>query len=252
VFERMKCPIVWGIESPTTRTALSVPQVPTLALKVSSAADANTAANTLSEHIASFVPQDLRTALLHDEYGARIYHAVQPALAHVLSELLDNVFSHAANQEFIDPIAWVAAQYYPDGDLMRVAVVDDGCGLLGSLRNIVEAAPRNHFEAAVAAFTPFVSSKSTPNIYAERRHMGIGLSVCRDLCQKLDGRIYSVSGNAQLINAGVEGREERKLVKYFQGTIISLEFHRQAASNRTLRDALDTYAKTPSVDVRFK
>jgi hypothetical protein len=246
VLESTNCTIQWrGTERQHAPLAGS-----TIARCITSQKDANTVANQLSAEIAQFIPAEDREAMLQDQYGRRIHHAVQPALAYIFSELLDNVFSHSRTTEHPNPSAWLVAQWYAGGDLVRLAVVDDGCGLLTSLRGW-EKPPNNHFEAASLAFEPFVSSKNIPLLYAERRHMGLGLTVCRDICQRLQGRIYAASGNARVTNAGLEDEIKEKLDPYYQGTIVSLEFHRRAATTRTLRDILAKYSGSPDLRARF-
>src|SRR5262249_28614807 len=71
----------------------------TLALTVATPEEANRVANRLSAEISEFIPAEDRQAM-DDQYGLRIYHAVQPALFHVLTELVDNVFSHSRTNDF--------------------------------------------------------------------------------------------------------------------------------------------------------
>jgi hypothetical protein len=245
LLEGLGCPIEWGRQ----QEAPGKPQGPTLALSLPNEAAANKAVNELSSRIAAFIPPEDRVAI-DDHQGLRIYHAVQPALAHVLSELIDNVFSHARTVEFPTPMGWVAAQWYPQGDLVRVAVVDDGCGLLGSLRGH-SPPPINHYDATILAFQPHVSSKAEPRIYAERRHLGLGLPISRDICRRLSGRIYGASGNALVMNPGLSNQTAQRLDPFFQGTIISLEFHRRVATVRTVSEIILSYTGTSNLRPRF-
>lgn len=246
IFDHMNCKLTYVPPSEPRDTKT---HVPTLALSVPSRDVANSVANHISARIAEFIPAEDRREM-QDHYGCRIYHQIQPALAYVFSELVDNVFSHAQTVEFPDPMAWVAAKWYPAGDLVRVAVVDDGCGLLGSLRALT-APPRNHFEATAMAFRPRISSKSDRNLYTERSHLGLGLPICRDICQRLGGRIYVASGNALITDPGLERQENRRLDFAHQGTIVSLEFHRRAATTRTLPEILEKYRGSPDLRPRF-
>ncbi|HTQ37307.1 MAG TPA: ATP-binding protein [Steroidobacteraceae bacterium] len=193
-----------------------------ISIQIHNARDANAEANRLATYIAQFIPREDQAEMLRDLYGVRIHHAIQPALAHILAELVDNVFSHAATEEYRSPHAYMAVQSYPAGDLLRVAVVDDGCGLLGSLRALPENPPRNHYDAATRAFEPFVSSKKSLAIYAERRHMGLGLPVCREICQQLGGRIHAATGNAWIQDPGLSTQTNRQADPFFQGTLICL------------------------------
>jgi signal transduction histidine kinase len=218
---------------------------------VTTARDANAAVNELANYIARFIPKEDEEEMVQDQYGLLIHHAIQPALAHVLSELVDNVFSHAATAQFPNPHAYIAVQSYPVGDLLRVAVVDDGCGLQASLRALVDDPPKSHFEAATRAFQPFISSKSARSMYAERRHMGLGLPVCREMCHQLGGRIYAATGNAWVRNPGMGAQEGRTTTPFFQGTVISLELYRRGVTNRLLQDVLAKFSGPADLRLRF-
>lgn len=238
----------------TPRAALSDPKPgedAIVARVVTETGAANAAVNELANYIARFIPKEDEEEMIQDEYGLLIHHAIQPALAHVLSELVDNVFSHAATAQFPNPHAYIAVQSYPAGDLLRVAVVDDGCGLQASLRAMVDDPPKNHFDAATRAFQPFVSSKSARSMYAERRHMGLGLPVCREICQQLGGRIYAATGNAWVRNPGMGAQEDRTTTPFFQGTVISLEIYRRGVTNRLLQDVLAKFSGPADLRLRF-
>src|ERR1022692_900458 len=60
---------------------------------ISTVSEGNKAANAIADQIARFIPREDRDQMMLDEYGVLIHHAIQPALAHILSELVDNVFS---------------------------------------------------------------------------------------------------------------------------------------------------------------
>jgi hypothetical protein len=169
----------------------------------------NDAANAIADSIARFVPHEDREEMLRNQYGLRIHHLIQPALAHVLVELVDNVFAHAATQ------------------------------------------PKNHYEAAIKAFEPFVTSKGTPELYADRRHLGIGLAVCRGICSRLQGGIYAASGNAWVKNPGLGSQHNRAADPAFQGTVIALELHRRAVTSGTLRDVLAEVSGSADLRIQF-
>jgi hypothetical protein len=239
LMERLSCAITWGDQQPQVSGAAEKPQAPTVAMPVTSRREGNTVANELSARIAAFIPSEDRAAVLEDDHTTRAYQAVEPALAYILVELVDNVFSHAQYRAET-PAAWVAAQWYPLGDLIRVAIVDTGCGLLASLRGW-RTPPKNHFEATRLAFEAFVSSKRDVGMYADRSHLGLGLTICRDICERLGGTLYAASGNAWVINPGLSSEETRMLEISHRGTIVSLEFHRRAITNWTMQEILEKY-----------
>jgi hypothetical protein len=87
LLESVKDDVTWA--SSKANSALTMR--PTLAMAIATQAEANAITNKMSAELARFVPAEDRQAM-EDQYGLRIYHAVQPALAYVLTELVDNVF----------------------------------------------------------------------------------------------------------------------------------------------------------------
>jgi signal transduction histidine kinase len=244
LMQRLACEVTWGDQQPQVRSGEERPQAPTLVTPIMSRENGNAVANDLSTQITAFIPTEDRSGVLEDERSELAYHLVQPVLAYALGELVDNVFSHARRStEAIG--SWGAAQWYPTGDLVRVAIVDTGCGLLASLRDY-HSPPKNHFEAAALAFKPFVSSKGDIGMYADRSHMGLGLPVCRDICERLGGRLYAASGNAWVTNPGLSSEERHSLAVPHAGTTVSLEFHRRAITSRTMQEILAKYTGKPT------
>lgn len=248
LLQDMGCKAKW-LDRQEFSSASAVPVAPTLAMAIPSRERANVVANELSDRIAQFIPEEDRAEMLEDHRGLRIYHSIQPALAYVLAELIDNVFSHAQTKAHPNPMAWAAAQWYLSGDLIRVAVVDDGCGMLASLH---DHRPKDHLDAMALAFRPFLTSKGLRGLYADRSHMGLGLTICRDLCVKLEGCLYAVSGNAFIKDPGLPKEQAQKLDVSHQGTIVSLEFHRRAVTTGTMQEVFARYRKPPQLRPRFE
>ncbi len=227
------------------------PQAPIQARRVSSIKEANAIANALARAIASFVPEEDLAALLEDDPDLRRYRAVEQPVGYVMTELLDNALSHSRAGGFRHSSAWIAAQYYPAGDLMRVCVLDDGCGFLRTLREHPKVVPKTDLVAVEAAFQPFLSCKRDVRVFRDSTHQGIGLTVCRDLCLLAEGSIQAISGRAWVRNPG-SGRAVRANLKPgYQGAILNLEFHRRAITPGSVGEILKRYQPDENLPIRF-
>lgn len=227
------------------------PQAPVQARRVSSTRDANAVANALARAIASFVPQEDLAAILHDDPDLRRYGAVEQPVGYVMSELLDNALNHSRAGGFGHSAAWVAAQYYPSGDLMRVCVLDDGCGFLRTLRDHPKVVPKTDLAAVEIAFEPFLSCKRDVRVFRDSTHQGIGLTVCRDLCLLAEGRVDAVSGRGWVTNPGCDAAVRTHLDTGHQGAILNLEFHRRSITPSSVGEILRRYQPDESLPIRF-
>ena len=88
-------------------------------------------------------------------------------------------------------------------------------------------------------------------LYADRTHMGLGLTVCRDLCEKLGGCLYTASGNAHTLNPGLSSQQSHRLEIPYQGTIVSLELHRRAATTGMMQEIFAKYTQKTGLQPRF-
>lgn len=146
-------------------------------------------------------------------------------LHYLFSELLENALTHAKRAGYKGARAWVAAQYYPGRDKIRLAVVDDGCGLLGSLKRHSRLAVKSHEAAIRLAFEPRVTCNPDLEIRPnETANQGIGLTVIREIVVQGRGVMRLVSGDTLLEMAG--GREKTCPVTSWQGVVLALEFKR--------------------------
>jgi nitrogen fixation/metabolism regulation signal transduction histidine kinase len=91
---------------------------------------------------------------------------------------------------------WVALQYDASDDMIRLAVVDNGCGFLNSLKRekITE-----HIEAIHLALKPRVTCNGDFYVRpSESVNQGIGLTVVKEIVLSSQGIIYLASGDALL------------------------------------------------------
>ena len=78
-------------------------------------------------------------------------------IQYAFNELLENALTHARRAGYGDASVWVACQYYPSNDLVRLGVVDNGCGFLETLRGHPALRQPTHLAAILAALQPRVS-----------------------------------------------------------------------------------------------
>lgn len=108
---------------------------------------------------------------------------------YVAGEILGNAVQHSGG------VAWVSAQYFPKGGLVRVAVADNGGGILESFKGTPLHEPEMTDEDAVRkASEPGVSSgKYRLAPYGRPHNRGLGLSVVDDLARQSLGYMQIVS-----------------------------------------------------------
>ncbi len=146
-------------------------------------------------------------------------------LHYLFSELLENALTHAKRAGYRDARAWVAAQYYPGKDRIRLAVVDNGCGLLRSLERHPSLPEKSHKAAIRLAFEPRVTCNPDLEIRPnETVNQGIGLTVIREIVAQGRGVMRLVSGDTLLEMAG--GREKTCPATPWQGMVLALDFKR--------------------------
>jgi hypothetical protein len=226
-------------------------ELPTQARRVPSGRDPDTIANALARAIASFVPEEDMAAILEDDPDLRRYRAVEQPIIYLMTELLGNALNHSRAGGFGHSAAWIAAQYYPAGDRVRVCVLDDGCGFLRTLRDHPKVVPKTDQAAVEAAFEPYLSCKRDVGVFSDSTHQGLGLTVCRDLCLRAEGRIQAASGRACVTNPGCDGVRREALNPGYQGAIINLEFHRRAITPNSLGEILRRYQSDENLPIRF-
>lgn len=165
--------------------------------------------NATPDEMSGFLPQD---------------HLQKP-LHYVFSELLENSLTHAKRAGYQASRAWVAAQYYKKEDRIRLAVVDNGCGFLSSLRKHPKLAKTSHEAAIRLAFEPRITCNRDLDVHPnETANQGIGLTVIREIARKSGGIIRVASGDSLLT---LTSDRPGAAVDPWQGVILAAEFKRE-------------------------
>jgi ABC-type transporter Mla MlaB component len=140
------------------------------------------------------------------------YDQYHRPLRYALSELIENALTHAKREGSFNASVWVAAQYYKDqqnGGRIQVAVVDNGCGFLATLRNHAELRAKTHAEAIRAALQPKVSCNRDMGPFGGSVNEGVGLTTTVRIAKETGGSVHIASGDALYIDVG-QGQTKRR------------------------------------------
>lgn len=133
-------------------------------------------------------------------------------LRYALSELVENALTHARREGASDSSVWVAAQYYKDtqtGGRVHMAVVDNGCGFLATLRNHPQLPEKTHGAAIRSALLPKVSCNRDMGPFGGTVNEGVGLTTTVRIARATGGEVHIVSGDA-LYSDGTAAVQRRR------------------------------------------
>lgn len=184
--------------------------------------DADTTASRIARTIVSHLP--LSTTA--DPEGMRPSEAERAdrTISYVFSELLGNALSHGRRRGFDYAHAKVSAQHLRRSRRLQIAIFDDGCGLLGSLRgHSTLGGVETDANAIQAALRPRVSCNRDLDYGLDSTNQGIGLTVSTMLALESGGQFTIYSGGAAY-NETALGDSSMRDTGGWQGTGVCLEF----------------------------
>jgi hypothetical protein len=123
-----QCPIL-GVEIPGNARndkSLSLVELTCVTSSLEIDAVADQLATALTGHLTDANPAEEFDMNSGPNRFSRFKHPINYAL----SELMDNSLTHAKRNDHKNAAVWVAAQYYKNKQQVRIAVVDNGCGML--------------------------------------------------------------------------------------------------------------------------
>lgn len=171
-------------------------------------------------------------------------------IQYALNELLENSLTHARRGAgFTDSCVWVSSQYYPSNDLIRLGVVDNGCGILATLRGHRSLHHETHLAAILAALQPRVSCNRDLGLRADSVNQGVGLTTTNRIAERIGGRLLIASGDA--IHSATASTYLTSGACW-QGVAIALECKRQRLPEIHYRELLPPIDAQPTVRLRFQ
>lgn len=172
-------------------------------------------------------------------------------LQYSLSELLLNALSHAKREGRFDAAVWVAAQYYKTTGKLQLAVVDNGCGFLGSLKNSPALKQKTHLDAIPTALLPFVSCNPDIGLPGGTANRGVGLTTTHRIARATRGDLLIVSGNA---SAKADTAVQSTLMSegaFWEGVAIQMTCRRSGLPSVKVPALLPVAQDAPDLDLNF-
>lgn len=160
-----------------------------------------------SEEVASRLVQAM-TGIERDPGKAEEMEPYRRPLEYALKELLENSLSHAKKDGNGGSCVWVACQHFADNGSVRLAIVDNGCGFLATLRHHAMLSERTHGAAIKIALVERVSCNRGPSTGydTDSQNQGVGLTTTAKIAAAADGHLVIASGDAWRRTSGdVEG-----------------------------------------------
>ncbi|HAT4348546.1 ATP-binding protein [Clostridium perfringens] len=139
---------------------------------------------------------------------------IKESLKFCIYELIRNVFEHSGSETI-----WYSGQYWPTKDLVEISILDEGKGILETLRRNKKIEINNNEEALRLAVEPGITRAITnKKSTSTTDNQGFGLYMTKNICDEL-GDFAICSGDTCLLS----DKNGIKFVKTsFQGTIVRL------------------------------
>ncbi len=193
----------------------------------------------IAHAIVGQTPESLCSTIPDEMSGYTEADKIRIPLEYIFCELLENALTHGRRSGFQDACVWVAAQYYPKQDYIRLAIVDNGCGYLETLQSHPKLISQSHQGAISTALLPDISCNNDIGLMGESINQGIGLTVVKDLALNAEGTISMVSGDATLIKNNNSERFASN--DEWQGSIIFLQFPREKLKSLNIHEVIRPY-----------
>lgn len=210
-------------------------------------------ANKLANALVGQMP-DIDPDEPHDEMtGMNLADRLTIPLSYALSELLNNALSHARRKRHDESCVWVACQYYGKDRRLQLAVVDNGCGILETLRDhaALRDLPRKaDMDAILAALRPRVSCNRDLGVFNDSVNQGVGLTTTARIAEYAGGRLVVVSGAG--LHDPLSGTRRLASSARWQGVAIALECQRDALNEVRYRELLPPLESVPPLRLRFE
>ena len=165
--------------------------------------------NSIAQEVTNKIIQNAHNLTTEDRKDLSEY------LLYLVSEMMDNVVSHAQSRYG----GYITAQYYPQKKKVQVVIIDNGLGLKKTLSHKYPLETESNaiskaLEEKVTGSNSFSTYNNVP------KHAGLGLFFLTKIIQETDGKLFIVSNNTIF---HLRDNSFTELQTPFNGTIICFE-----------------------------
>lgn len=173
-------------------------------------------------------------------------------IEYALKELLENALSHARKEGNLRASVWVACQHFRSNGDVRLAIVDNGCGFLATLREHAQLKERTDAAAIRAALIARVSCNRGPLVGYEgdSQNQGVGLTTTARIAEAADGFLVIASGDACL-NTKTDDAVIKENAPW-KGVAISFHCNRDKLPQITIAALLPEVEDAKDDDISFE
>ncbi len=216
--------------------------------------DVASAADKISHAIAGQTPDYSEDAKPDEMTGFLPHEKVEDNLRYMFNELLENALTHGHRHGYSDSKVWVACQYYKTRDLIRIGIVDTGCGFRQSLQTHPQM-PQTDEDAIKLALQPYLSCNRDVGLMEDSVNEGIGLTVVQRMVRDAGGTMVLLSGQS-IVEIGGDMLPKPLSGTHWQGVGIAIEVKRSELKERLVRDVIgelsdETSLPQSDIDIQF-
>lgn len=203
-----------------------------------------------SEEVASQLVSAI-TGLSQDDAPFEEADKFKRPIEYALKELLGNALSHARRDGNGNASVWVACQHFVDNGTVRLAIVDNGCGFLATLKDHAKLIEPTDAGAIKTALLERVSCNRGPFVAYETdsQNQGVGLTTTARIAEAAGGRLVIASGDAWYDTESGQARVMEGV--RWNGVAIAFACKRDLLPGVNIPALLPTVEEDPDLDLSF-
>lgn len=160
-------------------------------------------------------------------------------LCHTFSEIILNSVTHGHRHGYKNSTVWISAQYYARSDEILIGIVDNGCGILESLRTHPKLENKTDEAAILLALQPGISCNRDVGVFEDATNAGAGLTIVYRLARESLGSMLIASGGGVVSIVSKSDAITNNVAHLnWQGTALGLKFKRSNLANVDFRNLM--------------